>query len=98
MKLGDLYSLFYDDGPALFALVGDPENKTGEARKLLAGTNKKKESTQTLVIAFPRTDLLARIWKKEAKISGLPLFEKRGPGKIVFLSPSEKPQKEVPVA
>ena len=87
ISLGDLYSIYYDDGASLFAIVGDPENKSGNAKKFLASSSKKNASKQALNISFPRTDLLARIWKKEAKITGIPLFEKRGPGKIVFYAP-----------
>lgn len=89
IKHGDLYSLYYDDGPALFALVDDAENKSGEARQMSA-SQKDKKIPQSFTVTFPRTDLVARIWKKEAKISGLFLFDNRGPGKIVFHKPTDK--------
>lgn len=89
LKAGLLMSLFYDDLASLFALVEDPENKHGEARKLHSSSSKTKKPT-SLTIAFPRTDLLKRIWAKEAIISGLPLFEKRAHGKIVFHAPTGK--------
>ena len=90
LTTGALYSLYYDDGPALFALVSDPKNESKQARKWLGNEAKSKGNAQAMTITFPRSDLVARIWKKTRRISGLDLFEKRGPGKIVFHSPAEK--------
>lgn len=90
-KAGDLYSIYFDNLAALFAIVPDPQNKTGEARRMLSAAGKKDGSYgKTLKLTFPRTDLLAKIWKDEAKIAGLSLFEGRAPGKIVFHAPAEK--------
>lgn len=90
IKKGDLYALFHDSSSGLLALVGDPENKTGEARRFHPGAEKAKDCV--FKISFPRRDLLARIWGKPQKISGLDLFKGRAKGKIVFHIPEEVPK------
>lgn len=81
---GKLYALGYDAEARLLALVEDAENKCGYAAKVL--TDKSVKSGRA-IIEFPRVDLLARIFPEPAGIRGLKLFEKRGPGKIVFWIP-----------
>lgn len=86
-KRGMLYSIAYDDKAGLIALVEDPENKSGYAAKALSDV---KMKSARVVLEFPRVDLLARIFPDSGGIKGLRLFEKRGPGKIVFHVPERR--------
>lgn len=92
-KIGtdDLFALCHDSDAGLFALVADPKNETGEARKMrVVGGAKGGKLGRTLKVTFPRTDLLAQIWEDKAPITGLKLFDRRGPGKLVFHAPSKE--------
>jgi hypothetical protein len=90
LKKGTLVSLAYDAGAGLLALVEDAGNKSGSAAKCLQDAGQKNTR---VTIEMPRVDLLARVFPKVAPITGLRLFEKRGPGKIVFHAPDAKDEK-----
>lgn len=87
-KRDDLFSLYYEPEENLFAIVPDQENKSGNAKRLLG--SKLKANKHSMSITFPKVDIIKKTWTKEASITGIPLFEKRGIGKIVFRAPINK--------
>lgn len=83
LKPGLLSSVYYDDKAGQLAIMSDPTNKTGEARKWRACGPR----SSSLIIEFPRTDLFERLWPEKKGMEGLELNEKRRPGTILFFVP-----------
>lgn len=87
LQKGDLYSVAHDAETGRLALLPDPTNKSGNASKWIPVGSGTRCSFR---IDFPRKDLFARLWPKEAGIAALLLDEKRKPGVILFHSPEGK--------